>query len=608
MFHAVAGEDGLMLYQVLLCAAFAGCAFTTLRVWGGAPWVAASGVALTLFGCAFRLEPRPGTLSLALTLVVVGLIRSRIDYRRLVWLLPVIFVLWVNLHGYFVNGLLVLAAATAAAFLGERGVPGGRRGLTLLALCTAACCVHPQGFHALLWPFRQLRILGEHPFLRQAIVEFQPTGVLLQGFGVLHGTLLGLAGALGLMGALGDHRRHAATRVGIAALLSTVWILFPPEGMSGWPYRMTFGMGIAAVVEIPGAVRERNVFGVLLFTGASVLATPLIRNLSLVPPAAMLLLVPAWTAAFDTFGRSRLAKSLPAIVALVLVAGTGWARLDERLGPGTAELPARTGWGVDRRVFPVEAADFIEREQPSGRLLNHFDNGGYLLYRFHPERQVLISGNTSMYPPEFFRTFHREVIGVNADPERMVQLFDARLAVCSHGAPEADLLVGKLANSPRWKLLHVDSSASVFLFGGPGEHPEVAPDARVAVLAAEVAEAEGDLTLAISTLEAASASHDDEGIRRWLARALFVRGLRELDAGRSHRGRADLMRSVELRPGESGPWLALAKVEAEAGNLESAADRLGRALDAGDPDGQIAAAISGDPVLRKIPIKFKKLD
>ncbi len=595
-----------MLYQILLCVTFASCAFTTLRVWGGAPWVATSGTVLALFGCAFRLEPRPGTLSLALTLIVVGLAGSRVDYRRRVWLLPLIFALWVNLHGYFINGLLVLVAATAAALLGDRRVPVLRRSLTLLALCTAACCMHPQGVHALLWPFRQLRMLGEYPFLRQAILEFQPTEVLFRGFGLLHGSLLGLAVATGLAGRLGDSRRSAALRVGVGAALGAVWILFPPPGMVAWPYRMTFALWLAAVVELPQAVRARSIFGVLLFSGASVLAVPLVRNLSLLPPAALLLLVPAWTHAFDGFRPARALRFAPAILALLLLAGTGWARLDERLGPGTAQLHAQTGWGVDRRVFPVEAADFIERERPPGRILNHFDNGGYLLYRFHPERQVLISGNTSMYPPEFFRTFHREVIGANADPERMVRRFDARLAVCNHRAPEARWLIGKLANSPGWKLIHIDPAASVFLYGD--EYSEVAPDARVAVLAAEVAEADGDLPRAIATLEAGSAVGEDDDVRRWLARALFVRGLRELDAGFLDRGRADLMRSVELRPGESGPWLALAKLDAEAGDFDSAEDRLRRALDLGDPDGRIAAAIAGDPVLREMAVKFKKLD
>ncbi len=598
IFQAVAGQDGLMLYQILLCVGFATCAFTTLRIWGGAPWVAASGAALALFGCAFRLEPRPDTLSLALTLVVAGLVRSRVDFRRLVWLLPSIFAIWVNLHGYFVIGLFVLAAGTVAAVLGDRRVPAIGRSLALLALSTAACCVHPQGVHALAWPIRQLRMLGDHPFLRQAILEFQPTELLFLGFGALHGSLLGLAVALGLAGALGPNRRRAALRIGGGVMIAVVWVLFPPPGMVAWPYRMTFGLWIAAVVEIPRAIRERNVFGVLLFAGASVLAVPLIRNLSLVPPAAMLLLVPVWTAVSQTLRVWRVARLVPAVAALALVAGTGWARLDQRLGPGTSRAPARTGWGVDRQVFPVEAADFIERERPPGRLLNHFDNGGYLLYRFHPERKVLISGNTSMYPPEFFREFHREVIGANADPDRMARLFDARLAVCDHGAPEADLLVGKLANSPGWKLIHVDPAASVFLYAD--ESREVAPDARVAVAAAAVAEAEGDVTRSIATLEAAWASDDNDEVGRWFARALFVRGLRRLDAGLRDQGRVDLVRSVELSPVEPGPWLALAKLDAEEGDLASAADRLRHAVDLGDADGRSAAAIAGDPVLRGI--------
>ena len=109
------GENGLAAYQVLLPALVAAAWFALLRGAGADPWTALAGVALALAAAAYRLEPRPDTWSHAL-LAVASTLVLRAGFWRLLWALPLLFVLWVNLHGYWVTGIgVLLAAATSAA-------------------------------------------------------------------------------------------------------------------------------------------------------------------------------------------------------------------------------------------------------------------------------------------------------------------------------------------------------------------------------------------------------------------------------------------------------------------------------------------------------------
>ena len=49
----------------------------------------------------------------------------------------------------------------------------------------------------------------------------------------------------------------------------------------------------------------------------------------------------------------------------------------------------RPGFGLDTRTFPVVASDFMEAHDVRGRSFNYFYHGGWLLWRFHAERDRL---------------------------------------------------------------------------------------------------------------------------------------------------------------------------------------------------------------------------
>jgi tetratricopeptide (TPR) repeat protein len=130
-------------------------------------WLVLLGWVPALAVAAFRFQPRPETFTL-LFLAAYLLVLVRLDdYPRAAWVLPAIQLLWVNCHGLFVFGPLVLGLRLAGplgrlAWRRLRGLPGPtdaeRRwwrhvGGAALAVA-AACLLNPYGIDGALFPLR----------------------------------------------------------------------------------------------------------------------------------------------------------------------------------------------------------------------------------------------------------------------------------------------------------------------------------------------------------------------------------------------------------------------------------------------------------------------
>lgn len=150
------GLEGLVLGHTLLVTLTAGlmilatCSRGVSAGWGAAAAVAGYLLALPVIG---TIRPQLfGMAAFAATLWAIARLPARRD--PLVWL-PLVFVLWANLHGSFPMGLAALGCyAVATAWEAVCRRPGWRgawsdrrlrRAWLALALATAASCLNPSG-------------------------------------------------------------------------------------------------------------------------------------------------------------------------------------------------------------------------------------------------------------------------------------------------------------------------------------------------------------------------------------------------------------------------------------------------------------------------------
>jgi hypothetical protein len=292
----------------------------------------------------WTLRPHLFTL-FAVPLLVTLLARARL------WPIPLLFVLWANMHGGVALGGVILGVTTAAAVLRWRihRTPADRRRARALAvvlpLAAAACLATPLGtgmFHFLADSMVRIRAVK--------IGEWQPT-VPTDVYGAI-------AWALVLLFLTALVVRRRALRDGHA---------------SSWADWAAVTGALALLPLAAAAVRNVAPFLLLAIPATSRLLGPDAR--ARLPWRK----APAPDAATDRPRANLALLAAMSVAALVFVA---WSY---RVGPPSL------GWRpVDGRALAaVRACD--------GPLYNQYDDGGYLIW-FVPEKPVFVDNRQDPYP------------------------------------------------------------------------------------------------------------------------------------------------------------------------------------------------------------------
>jgi hypothetical protein len=149
-----------------------------------------------------RLSERPELVSLVLLAAHLAVLAHAPRAPRWLWLLPALQLLWVNCHGFFLMGPLVLSAYAAEWIAGRvrpPAVPIDRPPLKTFAAVTAAswlaCLANPYGLGAVALAFQQLHKVGPGLY-RNTIGELKSLGDFIASAGIWNPYLLAYFAAL----------------------------------------------------------------------------------------------------------------------------------------------------------------------------------------------------------------------------------------------------------------------------------------------------------------------------------------------------------------------------------------------------------------------------
>jgi hypothetical protein len=405
------GPTGVTVLAAALIAFTLATLYRSLKRQGSSLTVATATVLAAVLPLSVHWLARPHLVS-TLLVVVFG---ARLDaYARgapvRLWPLPLLLGVWVQFHGGFLLGFILLLATLGGLIL-ERalGIPGSARLAPLVRAGLAMGVVsflHADGLrlHAYIYRYLSSRFIFEHN------LEFQsPDFHLLQNqaFAVLLVVFV-------LLAALGPYRPRPAEIV-------------PPLVMAGLALYAARHIPYAAIVAAPLLARMGD---------AALEQRPGGRFRRWVERAGKLeatLVGGFWTVA--------------AVGAVGGLLATGaWSRLG---------LPERD---FHPHVFPVEAVRAVERSALPARVFNPDNWGGYFIYRLYPAYRVFIDGRNDLYGERFIKAYWRTASG---GPDWKKTLTDERVEWVLWPADEP--LAALLAESPDWKLFHRDPTAVVFV-------------------------------------------------------------------------------------------------------------------------------------------------
>jgi len=227
------------------------------------------------------LALRPQLLGMVLFALTIRLVLGRHRHPRGPWLIPLVLLLWANVHGSFFLGPLVVGFG----WLEDRRarVPGSDRLLVVAAASALATLINPWGPGA--WAYAVG--LSVSPTIRSLLVEWQPTSPFTFVGAAFFASVAAVVGSLVVMARRGRGSRPFLLRP--AAWPSLLWLgllaalgVYAERGVVWWALgapAAAAGLLVAGCASAEGVVPprpDRRAVANLAIAGAVVLAGVLV--------------------------------------------------------------------------------------------------------------------------------------------------------------------------------------------------------------------------------------------------------------------------------------------------------------------------------------------
>jgi hypothetical protein len=411
LIHRSFGLTGIALFFSFLISLVYYLLFRMLRTYNGNILFVVAVAALVIGSSPMHWLARPHIfthLFLIIWYIVLDGYQSG-KFSRL-FILPLSLLLWVNLHGGFITGLILLGIYILGnlfeayfAHGDERAAARGKtRELGMAAIfCLLACLVNPRGYHILLFPFNVV----SNKYLMDHVQEF-----IAPNF---HEPLVAKYMLFLLIGLLALSRRR------LNAVEVLLIIVFLNMALFSIRHVPLFALIIAPIIVRQGEA----VFG-------------------------------ACTGRFASFARKK-GEEIAEVDASSH--GVTWPTAGVMIVLIFA-VTGRIHFGFDPKIKPVAAVEFLNREPIPGKMFNNDQIGGYIIYAANRNYKVFFDGRSDMYGIARMKEYN-SISGFEPGWEKIVEkyritwiIFDAKSTLSRY-----------LLENTGWRLIYADKVANIFV-------------------------------------------------------------------------------------------------------------------------------------------------
>jgi hypothetical protein len=354
---------------------------------------------------------RPHIFSLLLMIIWYYLLDEyQYKNRNYLFVLPPIMLLWVNLHGGFLAGLILIGIylfGNVVKFINslesEKGIYKKKVKLLGLVtiLCLIVCLINPIGYRILLFPFK----LVSNKFIMDNINEFMSPNF------------------------------HEPLPFKYFLLLMFVIFAFSEVKIN--------------LIEL---------LLILMFTNMSLVSVRYIPLYSII--AAPILLRQLGTMLERSHGRfARFLKKRSDNISKIDTSAKGY------LWPVTAIILvaffAKTGkidFKFNEKTKPVAAVEFLKKEKISGNMFDNDEFGDYIIYSAWPEYRVFFDGRGDMYGVDMLKEYLK-VAGLKSGWDEVLKKYDISWIIFDANSALSLFLMQR----NDWKLIYADEVANIFV-------------------------------------------------------------------------------------------------------------------------------------------------
>ncbi len=343
-----------------------------------------------------RTDVRPEFFSfLFLSLFIVILYKFREKFTRLIFLLPFIELLWVNMHIYFPIGIVLLVFFIIDGVFKNRSFNSRYTGISLIVLlgCILVTLLNPNGLSGALYPFSVLQHYGysieenQNIFFLWSIIHKQSILFFFISAPILFTSLL----------------------LNFKRVLPVDWLI-------------SIFFTILAILSI----RNFPLFVLATFI-------PFVKSLS-----AIKLFLP---------------KHFKTVFVILLLGFTIFEaqQIYVRKGFGF-------GSTMQNEKGAKDAVDFFLKTNLRGPIFNNFDIGSYLDYALYPKEKVFVDGRPEAYPASFFKDNYIPMQLDENKLEQESQKYNFNTIFFSHTdqTPWAEKFIKQITQNKKWNIVYID--------------------------------------------------------------------------------------------------------------------------------------------------------
>ncbi len=345
--------------------------------------------------------PRPQLIGyIFLVMTMIFLERYRQGKQKSLWILPPLFLVWVNTHGSFVFGLTVFGIYWVSGWFNfevggvraEPWTPAQRRHLALVfLLCVIALTITPYGTRQAAYP---LQMAFAEPVNVAHISEWQSLDF----------------------------------RIWQTKFLLVVILLF---WFSHIPLRQTYRLETVALL--------------LLATYSCFVHRRFIPFLVLIITPLIAKMLARWIPKYRPEVDKPAANAL--LIGLVAFGLVMTFPSYKKLSEAVAEH------------YPVKAVEYLSKHPEPGPMLNEYAWGGYLIWSPDFHRKVFVDGRADFYEFAGVLADYLSISDVKPNTFFLMRKYGIRLCLIHQDAPLATML----SATPSWKKVYQDKLSAIFV-------------------------------------------------------------------------------------------------------------------------------------------------